>query len=68
MQGKADEAVLYSLERQFRYSDSIQIIRRQVEKYEDLVREQAERIERIRRNSEEAEQIKREAESLKQGR
>ena len=51
MQGKANEGILYHLEQQFKDSDSIKIIRKQVEKYEDLVKEQAERIERVKRNS-----------------
>jgi len=67
MQGKANEESLYNLEQQFRHGDSIKTIRQQVEKYEDLVKEQAERIERIIQNRKEAEQINREVESLKQG-
>jgi hypothetical protein len=67
MQGQANEENLYRLERQFRNSDSIKTIRRQVEKYEDLVREQAERIERAKQNSNAAEQLQIEAELLKQG-
>jgi len=46
MQGKADVNSIYRLEQQFWSSDSIKIIRRQVEKHEELVREQAEQIER----------------------
>jgi len=66
MQGQTDEENLYSLERQFRYSDSIKIIRKHVEKYEELVKEQAERIERMKQSSKEAEQIKKEAETLRE--
>ena len=61
----ANEENLYRLERQFRNGDSIKIIRKQVEKYEELVEEQAERMERVRRNSEEMERLRKEAESLK---
>jgi hypothetical protein len=65
MIGKVDEENLYCLERQFQYSDSIKVIRKQVEKYEELVKEQAEKLERAKRNSEEAENLKNEVESLK---
>ena len=58
MQGQTDEENLYRLERQFRYGDSIKIIRKQVEKYEELVKEQAERMERARQNSEEMERLR----------
>ena len=37
MQGQTSEENLYRLERQFRYGDSIKIIRNQVEKYEEMV-------------------------------
>ena len=65
MQGQTNEENLYRLERQFRNGDSIKNIRKQVEKYEKLVKEQAERMERARRNSEEMERLRKEAESLK---
>ena len=65
MRGQTNEENIYRLERQFRNSDSIKIIRQQVEKYEDLVREQAERIERAKRNNEEANKLQREAETVK---
>jgi hypothetical protein len=66
MQGQTNEANLYRLEQLFRNSDSIKIIRKQVEKYEDLVKAQAERIERAKQNSREVEQIKKEPESLRE--
>jgi len=66
MQGQTDEANLYRLERQFKYGDSIKIICKQVEKYEGLVKEQAERIERARRDVETIEKLKKDAESLKE--
>jgi hypothetical protein len=66
MQGQTNEENLYRLERQFRNGDSIKIIRKQVEKYEELVKEQAERMERVRRNSEEMEKLQKEAESVKE--
>jgi uncharacterized protein HemX len=66
MQGMANEESLYRMEQQFKNGDSIKIIRRQVEKYEDLVKEQAERIERIIQNRKEAEQINREVETLRE--
>jgi hypothetical protein len=65
MQGQTNEENLYRLEQQFNHKDSIKIIRKQVEKYEELVKEQAERIERARQNSEEVERIQREVEVLK---
>ena len=51
MQGQTNEENLYRLEWQFKYNDSIKIIRGQVEKYEELVRKQAERIERVKEAS-----------------
>ena len=66
MQGQTDEENLYRLERQFRYEDSVKIVRKQVEKYEELVREQAERTERARRNATEAEKLQKEAETLRE--
>ena len=65
MQGTIDEENLYRLERQFQYNDSIKIIRKQVGKYEELVKEQAEKIERARRNSEEAEMLQKDLNRLK---
>jgi len=67
MQGQTNEATLYRLERQFQHSDSIKIIRKQVEKYEELAKEQAERMERARRDREEVERLQREAEAMKEG-
>jgi hypothetical protein len=64
MQGQTNEENLYRLEQQFKYNDSIKIIRKQVEQYEELVREQAEKIERARLNNEEVERLKRDVESL----
>ncbi|GHT30621.1 hypothetical protein AGMMS49574_10730 [Bacteroidia bacterium] len=65
MQGEANEENIYHIEQHFRYNDSIKIIRKQVEKYEELVKEQAERLERVRRNSEEAEKLRKNVELLK---
>jgi hypothetical protein len=65
MLGKTNEENLYRLEQQFQYDDSIKIVRKQVEKYEKLVKEQAEKIERAKRDSEEAERLHKDAESLK---
>ncbi|MDR3267140.1 MAG: hypothetical protein LBT24_06195 [Tannerella sp.] len=65
MQGQANEENFYLMEQQFRYGDSIRVIRRQVEKYEELVHEQAERIERIRHNAEKAEKLGKEVEKLR---
>jgi hypothetical protein len=65
MQGQTDEESLYRLEQQFKYGDSIKIIRKQVKKYEELVQEQAERIERAKRDSEEADRLQKEVEDIK---
>lgn len=67
MQGQIDEEKIYQLERQFKYGDSIKVIRKQVERYEELIKEQAERIEREKQNSEETEQVTRERDTLKKG-
>jgi hypothetical protein len=53
MLGQTNSEDLYRLEQQFRYGDSIRIIRNQVEKYEELVKEQSESIARARRNEQE---------------
>jgi hypothetical protein len=66
MQGQSSDENLWRLERQFRYNDSIRIIRKQVEKYEELVREQAERTERAKRENMEAERLQTEVESLRE--
>jgi hypothetical protein len=65
MRGEINEDNLYRLERQFKYGDSSKIIRKQVEKYEELVKEQIERMERAKQNSEEAEKIEKNLEILK---
>ncbi|KAA6323536.1 hypothetical protein EZS27_027029, partial [termite gut metagenome] len=66
MQGQATENNIYRLERQFEYRDSIVIIRKQVEKYEQLVKERTERVERAKQNVNDAERLQREVESLKE--
>jgi hypothetical protein len=66
MQGQTDEENIYCLENQFKYKDSIKIIRKQVEKYEELVREQAERLERAKQNMQDAEILQDKVESLKE--
>ncbi|GHV49080.1 hypothetical protein FACS1894181_06890 [Bacteroidia bacterium] len=68
MQGQTSEESFLRLDRQFRYRDSVTIIRKQVEKYEQLVMEQAERMERARREADEAEKLKKETEYLKKNR
>ena len=65
MIGQTNEDSFIGLENQFSYSDSLKIIRKQVERYEDLVTAQAEKIERARQNGEEAKKLKEEVESLK---
>jgi hypothetical protein len=63
--GQTNEENLYRMERQFKYSNSIKIIRMQVEKYEELLQEQLEKTERANRNREKAERLQRETEKLK---
>jgi hypothetical protein len=65
MQGRTNEESIYRLEQRFKYSDSIKIIRKQVERYEELIKEQAERLARAKQNSEKSEKLKNEVESLK---
>jgi hypothetical protein len=65
MQGKINEEGLYRLERQFEYKDSIVIVRKQVEKYERLVKEQAEKIERAKLSAKEMEELQKEVEDVK---
>jgi hypothetical protein len=65
MRGEINEDNLYRLEQQFKYGDSIKIIRKQVGKYEELVKEQVERMERVKQNSEEAEKIEKNLRILK---
>ncbi|MDX9906736.1 MAG: hypothetical protein RBS55_09145 [Bacteroidales bacterium] len=68
MQGGADRESLLKLETVFTYDrnrDSISVLRRQVETYERLVREQAEKTERARLNATEAERLQKEMETVK---
>jgi hypothetical protein len=65
MHGQTNEENLYRLERQFKYNDSIKISRKQVEKYEELIREQAEKAERARQNAGELKKLQKEVEKLK---
>ena len=50
MIGQTNEDSFTRLEHQFQYSDSIKIIRKQVDKYEELVKDQAERMERMKKD------------------
>jgi hypothetical protein len=65
MQGQTNDENLYRLEQQFKYNDSIKIIHKQVERYEELVCEQAERIERAKANDKEMNELQRKADSVK---
>jgi hypothetical protein len=65
MQGQTDEESLYRLEQQFKYNDSIRIIHNQVKKYEELVKEQAERIERVKQDSNKVERLHRQKEKIR---
>lgn len=65
MQGGINEENIYRLERQFQYSDSIKIIRKQVEKYEKLVWKQANRLGRDKENNKKINRIQKEVNGLK---
>jgi preprotein translocase subunit Sss1 len=65
MQGQITGESIYCLEDMFEHADSIRLIRNQVEKYEYLVKEQAEKMEWARRSAEEAERLRKELESIK---
>ncbi len=68
MQEEASTESLYKLEIDFTYNrnkDSISIIRKRVEVYERLVKEQAEKIEQARMNASEAERLQKEVETMK---
>jgi hypothetical protein len=68
MQGETNQEELLNLETVFSYNrnkDSISLIRKRVETYERLVKEQSEKIERARLNASEAKRLEKEAESVK---
>ena len=65
MQGQTNAENIYRLERKFKYGDSIKIIHKQVERYEELVKEHAEKMERIKENKEINTEIQKEIERLK---
>jgi len=64
MQGQASEESLFRLQQQFNHRDSIRIIRNRVERFEDLVRLQSEKLTRARINEEEIERLQKEIEGL----
>jgi hypothetical protein len=66
MQGQMNEDDIYRLEDRFEFRDSVSLIHKQVETYEKLVQEQAERIERAKRNVEESEKLQKQKEMIKQ--
>ncbi|MDR0384477.1 MAG: hypothetical protein LBH60_00190 [Prevotellaceae bacterium] len=68
MQGQTNDENLYRLEKMFEYQDSIFLIRKQVGKYERLVKEQAEKLERANRDKEEAERLHKQKENIKSAR
>jgi hypothetical protein len=65
MRGQTNDENLYRLEQQFKHNDSIKIIYKQVERYEELVKEQTERVERVKRNSEDAERLHKQKENIR---
>jgi hypothetical protein len=65
MQGQANEESIYRLDKLCQYADSINLIHKQVEKYEELVKEQVEKIERARQNADEADKLEKEKNRIK---
>jgi hypothetical protein len=65
MMGEIDGKDITDLERRFLYSDSVKMVRKQVEEYERLVREQAESVERARRETKKAENLGDKSKALK---
>ncbi|WP_260425568.1 hypothetical protein [Tannerella forsythia] len=69
MYGEANREKLMDLETVFTYQrdeEQIALIREQVETYERLVKEQAEKTERARLNTSQANELQKQAESIKQ--
>jgi hypothetical protein len=65
MQGRASEENICKLEAKFEYVDSVFVIRKQIEEYERLIKEQAEKIGRARQNVEEAKKLHNKAGNIK---
>ena len=65
MIGQTNEDSFNRLEYQFQYNDSIKNIRKQIEKLEELVKEQAERLERMRNDYAETEKLRNYLETVK---
>ncbi|KAA6331881.1 hypothetical protein EZS27_019559 [termite gut metagenome] len=65
MRGHTTGENIYRLERLFEHQDSVALIHKQVEKYEQLVKEQAKKIERMKLNAEEAERLQKSIKVLK---
>lgn len=69
MYGEANQEKLMDLETVFTYQrdeEQIALIREQVETYERLVKEQAEKTERARLNTSQANELQKQAEVIKQ--
>ena len=69
MYGETNQEKLMDLETLFTYQrdeQQIALIREQVETYERLVKEQAEKAERARLNTSQANELQKQAESIKQ--
>ena len=69
MYGEANQEKLMDLETLFTYErneEQIALIREQVETYERLVKEQAEKTERARLNTSQANELQKQAEFIKQ--
>jgi hypothetical protein len=71
MRGEAEPADILRLRNIFEFNrnnDSVRTIRKQVERYEQLIQQQSENEARARLNDEQAKQLKQEAETVKGGR
>jgi phage-related minor tail protein len=70
MRGEATPEDILKLRELFEFNrapDNIKLIRRQVERYEHLIQQQAENEARAKFNDEQAKQLKQEAETVKGG-
>jgi hypothetical protein len=65
MIGKTDEENFSHIERVFYYGDSVKIIRKQVDRYEKLVKEQAEKVERAKQENEAVKRLQEEVKTVK---
>jgi queuine/archaeosine tRNA-ribosyltransferase len=65
IQGDVSKDVILGLEKQFEYRDSVDVIRKQVEEYERLAKQQEERIERAMTNANETDKLQKQKENVR---